>query len=210
METYQLENKQPTQHLEGPSVLDGWQPRGAVSLCAHNSEPLLPLVLAPWCPPTPSPLPGPPASPGLSLDPTGHRNGAPNSALSPPHTQSAPALQSWHLSDCPLPPRLHGSEMPPSCPLHPLILFRIGFPFRTEHQLKPGLAPGASRVMSCGHAAGDIVAGSQGHALLSRGPGRPPAEAVLPPCCTLQGMWPEAGICSDLPWRAWAQRGGHL
>lgn len=135
-----------------------------------------------------------------------------------PQTQPCPHLTPNQPLPCragisliaPLPPRLHGSEMPPSCPLHPLILFRIGFPFRTEHQLKPGLAPGASRVMSCGHAAGDIVAGSQGHALLSRGPGRPPAEAVLPPCCTLQGMWPEAGICSDLPWRAWAQRGGHL
>ena len=121
LETYQLENKQPTQHLEGPSVLDGWQPRGAVSLCAHNSGPLLPLALAPWCPPTPSPLPGAPASPGLSLDPTGHRNGAPDSALSPPHTQSAPALQSWHLSDCPPPPStpwLRNAPFLPAPPSH--------------------------------------------------------------------------------------------
>ena len=171
------------------------------------------MILAPWCPPTPSPLSGPPASSGLSLDPTGHRNGAPDSALSPPHTQSAPALQSWHLSDWPPPRRLHSSEMPPSCPLHPLISFRVGFPCRTEHQLKAGPAPGASRVMSCGHAPGDdLVPASQGHSLLSGGPGRPPvpAEAVLPLCRTLQGVWPEVGIHSDLPWRAWAQRGGHL
>lgn len=104
---------------------------------------------------TPSPLPGPPASPGLSLDPAGHRNGAPDSALYPlTPNQPLPCRAGISLIDPPPPPCLLGSEMHPSCPLYPLISFRKGFPFRTEHQLKPGPAPAASRAMSCGHAAG--------------------------------------------------------
>lgn len=103
----------------------------------------------------PSPLPGSPASPGLSPDPTGHRNGALDSALYPlTPNQPLPCRAAISLIDPPPPPCLLGSEMHPSCSHHPLISFRKGFPFRTERQLKPGPAPAASRAMSCGHAAG--------------------------------------------------------
>ena len=103
----------------------------------------------------PSPLPGSPASPGLSLNPTGHRNGAPDSALYPlTPNQPLPCRAGISPIDPPPPPCLLGSEMHPSCPLQPLISFRKGFPFRTERQLKPGPAPAASRAMLCGYAAG--------------------------------------------------------
>ena len=103
----------------------------------------------------PSSLPGSPASPGLSLNPTGHRNGAPDSALYPlTPNQPLPCRAGISPIDPPPPPCLLGSEMHPSCPLQPLISFRKGFPFRTERQLKPGPAPAASRAMLCGYAAG--------------------------------------------------------
>lgn len=118
---------------------------GHVSLCAHRMGPS-----PPPGPPIPSPLPGLPAPPAPSL------LGAvwsPRRWPVPPHTQAAPPpaeLPSLGLARSPL----HGSEMPPSCPLRPLISFRICFPFRTELQPKKGPAPEASGETLCDHVAG--------------------------------------------------------